>query len=131
MLKSTLVAAAAVAGLALAQPAPAKADVDVDVGIGIGTPGYYGPGYGYGSGYGYGQHWPQYGGYPGGYYRPHYGISCRAGREATRYAGFRNVRTLECSGPVYRYIGWKRGQEWRVSVDARSGRVVRVRPIYY
>ena len=127
MLKSALVAAAAVAGLSLAQPAPAKADVDVDVGIGIGTPGYYGPGYGYG----YGQHWPQYGGYPGGYHRPHYGISCRAGREAARYAGFRNVRTLECSGPVYRYKGWKRGQDWRVSVDARSGRVVRVRPIYY
>ena len=130
MLTKTLLAAAAVASVVSFASAPAKADVNVDFGIGLG--GFYPS---YDSGYDYG--------YQDDYYPRHrrhrdwndyqpvinYGISCGAGRNVVRNAGFRNVSAYDCSAPTYGYNAFRHGDLFKVKVNTR-GRIIAAYPVY-
>lgn len=124
MISKVLLVSAAAAGLLLAQPQKASAGVDVDVNLG-GSP-YYPA-----------QPYPSYPSYhhDGGYDEDeeYDRINCWQGRRIVRSAGYRNVQTQRCYGDIYRYSGWKRGHQWRVSVDADTGRIIRARVVrtYY
>lgn len=120
MITKALLASAVAVGLFVAQPQTASAGVDVNVGIG--TPSYY----------------PVH---SSEYNPPYYDdedededdyerITCWEGRRIVRNAGYRGARPVKCDGDVFRYVGWKRGQQWRVSVDSESGRIIRARRIY-
>ena len=134
MISNVLLVSAAAAGLLLAQPQNASAGVDVDVSLGgslyYPAQPYYPAQYDY-TGY------PSYPSYHhnGNYDEDHdYDrINCWEGRRIVRGSGYRNVRTVRCYGDVYRYSGWKRGHQWRVSVDADTGRIIRARIVrtYY
>jgi hypothetical protein len=56
-------------------------------------------------------------------------LGCGEGREIVRDRGFRRVRTVECRGRTYTYLGRRHGDTFRVLVSARSGRIVDVDPI--
>jgi hypothetical protein len=128
--KAVLVSAAAT-GLFLAQPQNANAGTNVDVDVSVHPVQYDG----------------DYSGYPSYDYQSYpvrhhdyddedddYGrISCWEGRRILRRAGFYGARPIRCYGEIYRYSGWKRGHQWRISVDADTGRIVRARPFepYY
>ena len=142
MIKTLLATAAIATTFALATTAPASADPSVGFSIGFGTPGYDGPdywrhhhrhhwdngGFGYGDGYGDG-----YGNGYGVTYAPHYvpayRLSCGAAGDVVRNHGFRGVRPVDCSAPVYGFRAWKHGDMFRVSVST-SGHIVGVNPIY-
>lgn len=51
-------------------------------------------------------------------------VSCGEGRAIMRDRGFRSVRTIECQGRTYTYLGRRDGRTFRVLLSARSGRVV-------
>jgi hypothetical protein len=113
-LKPVLAAAAFVGLAAMAPAANAGTDIDVYLGLG-GDPGY-----------------------ASGYYvdpdfhRPHWHrISCGEGRERVKWAGFRRVRPLDCSGRRFTYRASKRGDIFVVSVSSRSGRIISVRELYW
>jgi len=123
--KIALVSAAA-GGLLMAQPQSANAGVDVNVNIG--SYPYYPV-----------QYDGDYQGSPS-YHRDYDDdddydnddrISCWEGRRIVRRAGFYRVQTVKCYGEVYRYRAWRRGYQWRVSVDSDSGRIIRARPTEY
>jgi hypothetical protein len=61
------------------------------------------------------------------YGRP-YRISCREGRDILLDRGFRRVRTVECQGRTFTYLGRRGGDIYRVLVSSRTGRIVGVRP---
>jgi hypothetical protein len=65
--------------------------------------------------------------YDYGYIRP-YRISCGEGRELLLDRGFRRVRTFECRGRIYTYFARRYGDAFRIQVNARTGRIVSVRP---
>lgn len=123
MISKLLLMSATATGLVMAQPQTASAGVNVDVAI-QGMPTTYQPI----------QYYPD-GGYPS--YHDYDdedendGISCWEGRRIVREAGYRGVATITCYGEIYRYRGWKRGHQWRVSVDSDTGRIIRVRPLDY
>ncbi len=124
MLTKTLLAAAAVASVVSLASTSAKADVDINFGVGLG--GFY-PGYGYNNDY-YPRHrryhdWNDY--------HPviNYGISCGAGRNVVRNAGFRNVSAYDCSAPTYGYNAWRHGDLYKVTVNSR-GRITAAYPVY-
>ncbi len=116
MIMKSLIAAAAVATtMAVAAPVQqAEAKVVINVGVGGYGPGFY-PGYGYG-------------GYP--IHKRFYGISCNKGRNIVAWSGFRKVRPIDCSAPVYQYRAWKGGAPWRVKVSA-GGHIIAANPLYY
>jgi hypothetical protein len=59
-------------------------------------------------------------------------ISCGRGRRIVEDHGFWNVRTRDCSGREYRYIGRRdRGRTYIIILDSRRGRIVDVRRIDY
>jgi hypothetical protein len=125
MLSKIALVSAAAGGLLLVQPQTASAGVDVDVNIG--SYPYYPV-----------QYEGDYQSYPS--YRHDYDddddydydrISCWEGRRIVRRAGFRGVHTIKCYGEVYRYRAWRRGHQWRVSVDSDTGRIIRARPVDY
>lgn len=131
-IKSFIAAAALATAVSLGSAGAAQADSGVSVGIGFGD-GYGGWGGGSGA---------YDGGYDDGYsWRRRYdrrwdeprpmrrGISCAEGRNIVAASGFRGVFANDCSAPVYRYTGWKRGQQFRISVSFR-GNIVGVNPIY-
>ncbi len=119
MIAKSLIAAAAVASsLVAVAPQQAKADIDFNVGVNLGHPGFH-PGYGYGYGYGYEPVHP--------IYAPSR-ISCHEGKRAVRANGFHNVQPIDCEGHSYRYSARRGGAFYRVTVNAFSGRIVRVRP---
>jgi hypothetical protein len=73
----------------------------------------------------------------GGYWYPqpywlgrHYGlvvnprISCGEGRFVVRNRGFNRVRPIECRGRIYTYFGRRHGDNYRVELNARTGRIV-------
>lgn len=71
--------------------------------------------------------------YPVPYWQGAYGygpsrISCGEGRYIVDRR-FNRVRTIECRGSTYTYLGRRDGDTWRVTVSARSGRIISVRPI--
>jgi hypothetical protein len=145
IIKSLVTAAAIASAVAFGSAGAANADPHVTFGVGIdlvgggydgwdGGPGFYDGGYG--------------GGYGGGYdgdapwrHRRHgmrwdeeprfapYRISCADGRNIVARSGFRGVSAYSCSAPVYRYIAWKRGEQFRIAVNVR-GNIVAVNPIY-
>jgi hypothetical protein len=71
---------------------------------------------------------PYWLGYSYGLVAP-YRISCGEGRAIVRDRGFRRVRTVECRGRTYTYLGRRQGDRFRVFVSSRSGRIVDVDPI--
>jgi hypothetical protein len=128
MIIKTLIAAAAVAATVGVAAAEAKTNWDIQVQLG-------GPAYPvYDRGYDY-DYVPV---------RPHhprrpivvvdevedYGMSCGEGRRLVRGSGFRNVSAFDCDGRTYGYTAWRRGEMYRVTVDAYRGNIVRVRPTY-
>jgi hypothetical protein len=58
-----------------------------------------------------------------------YRIGCGEGRAIVRDRGFRRVRTVECRGRTYTYLGRRQGDTFRVLVSSRSGRIVDVDPV--
>jgi|SRR5687768_2364378 hypothetical protein len=66
---------------------------------------------------------PYWSGY--GYHVP-YRIGCGEGRAIVRDRGFNRVRTLECQGRTYTYLGRRHGDSFKVLVSARTGRIVDV-----
>ena len=56
-------------------------------------------------------------------------VSCGEGRMIVRDRGFYRVRTVECYGRTYTYLGRRHGDTFRVLVSSRSGRIVDVDPI--
>jgi hypothetical protein len=126
MFTKALLAAAAVASVVTLASTSAKADVNVDFGIGLG--GFY-PAYDYGYD---GPHFPRH-------HRRHhwndyppvinYGISCGAGRNVVRNAGFRNVSAYDCSAPTFGYNAWRHGDLFKVKVNYR-GQITAAYPVY-
>ena len=126
MIFKALLVSAAVGGVLLAPPQIANAGVDVDLVVSPYSSYYpvqYDPDYGSPS------HRRDYDDdYDDDDYER---ISCWEGRRIVRHAGYRGVKTIKCYGEVYRYRGWRRGHQWRVAVDADTGRIIRARPIDY
>jgi hypothetical protein len=56
-------------------------------------------------------------------------IGCAEGRSIVRERGFYRVRTVECEGRAYTYIGRRHGDTFQVLVSARSGRIIDINPI--
>lgn len=70
--------------------------------------------------------------YPQPYWRG-YGLviprlSCGEGRAIVRDRGFNRVRTLECQGRTYTYLGHRHGDTYRILVNARTGRIADIDP---
>lgn len=101
----TLFAAAAVAAAltaaAPAQQAEAKTNVDINVNIG--------------------------GGYHHGWYKP--AVSCRTGARVVQRDGFWGVYPVDCALPGYKYVGWRWGKQYVISVNA-YGYITNVRRAY-
>jgi hypothetical protein len=55
-------------------------------------------------------------------------IGCGEGRAIVREHGFYRVRTVECYGRAYTYVGRRHGDTFQVLVSARSGRIIDVNP---
>jgi hypothetical protein len=55
-------------------------------------------------------------------------LSCGEGRAIVRDRGFRRVRTLECQGRTYTYLGHRRGDAYRILVNSRTGRIADIDP---
>jgi hypothetical protein len=134
VIKSLLAAAAISGAVALGSAGAAQADPNVSIGFGfdLGAPAYDswdgGDGY-YDSGYQGDAPWR---------YRHHhrhwedqapYQISCAQGRNIVASAGFHGVSAYGCQAPVYRYIAWKHGEQFRIAVNFR-GNIVAVNPVY-
>jgi hypothetical protein len=51
-------------------------------------------------------------------------ISCGEGRHIVRNRGFNRVRTVECQGRTYTYLGRQHGDDFRVLLNSRTGRVI-------
>ena len=56
-------------------------------------------------------------------------LSCRSGRDMVSDRGFYRIRTVECEGRTYTYLGKRHGDTFRILVSSRSGRIVSVRPL--
>ena len=118
-MKSIILASAFAATLAMGLPVVAEAKTNVQIYFGMPHYGYQvGPDYRYRQGYG----WYQ----DSGYYSYNRGrLSCGEARRAVRNNGFRNVNTIECNGRTYTFEATRRGRDFTVFVDSRSGRVWR------
>jgi hypothetical protein len=53
-------------------------------------------------------------------------ISCGEGRAIVDARGFNRVRTLECRGAAYTYLGRRHGDDFKVVLNARTGRIIDV-----
>ena len=53
-------------------------------------------------------------------------VSCGEGRAIVRDRGFRRVRTVECRGTTFTYKGRRHGDDFRILVNARTGRIADV-----
>ncbi|MCA0433314.1 MAG: hypothetical protein LCH46_08620 [Proteobacteria bacterium] len=124
MMKSLITAAVISLSAAGIAATPAKAGVDVNIGLGVmlDGPGVY---VGGGHGYGYGYVGPGYG---YGYKKPYVksGISCNEGRWITKSAGYKNVKTKECYGSKFTYVGKRFGNKYIVTVSRWSGNIISV-----
>jgi hypothetical protein len=56
--------------------------------------------------------------------RANYRIGCDVGRDIVSDHGFNRVRTVECKGSTYTYLGRRDRHTFRVLLSSRSGRVV-------
>ena len=64
------------------------------------------------------------------YHDPYYSfdpsrISCGEGRDIVSDRGFSRVSTIECVGLTYTYLARRSGETYRITVDARTGDIVR------
>jgi hypothetical protein len=48
-------------------------------------------------------------------------VSCRSALRMVSRRGFHDVRTRDCEGTSYRFVGWKHGHQYMVKVNARTG----------
>lgn len=48
-------------------------------------------------------------------------VSCRSALRMISRRGFEDVRTRDCVGTSYRFVGWKHGRQYMVKVNARTG----------
>jgi hypothetical protein len=53
-------------------------------------------------------------------------ISCREGVRIVSYAGFRQVRPLDCTGSYYSYRGFRRDSMFEITVRSRNDRITNV-----
>jgi hypothetical protein len=53
-------------------------------------------------------------------------VSCGEGRAIVRDRGFNRVRTIECRGATFTYLGRRHGNDYKVMVNARTGRIADV-----
>jgi hypothetical protein len=53
-------------------------------------------------------------------------ISCGEGRAIVDARGFYRVRTIECRGATYTYLGRRHGDNFKVMLNGRTGRIVDV-----
>lgn len=53
-------------------------------------------------------------------------LSCGEGRAIVRDRGFRRVRTIKCRGTTFTYKGRRHGDDFRILVNARTGRIADV-----
>jgi hypothetical protein len=114
MIFKTVLASAALA-LLVAQAQTAQAGVNIDVDVGGSSPRH--------------SYYPDYGDDED--YEEYDQITCGEGRRIVRSAGYRSVVTIECEGATYRYQGFRRGVQWRITVDSEDGSIVRVRRARY
>jgi hypothetical protein len=107
MTTKTLIAAAAVAAALTAavpaQQAAAKTNIDININVGDG----------------YGHHH--------NHYRP--AVSCHQGARVVSRDGFMGVYPVDCRLPGYRYVGWRWGRQYVVSVNS-YGAITNVRRAY-
>jgi hypothetical protein len=107
VMRNTLFATALALPFLLFAASPSMAQVDVD--IGINTPGIYVN--------------PRYDDdYPS---RRRGRLRCWEAKQLVRERGYRDVRTIECEGRVYTFEGRRRGNEYEISVNSRTGAVWR------
>jgi hypothetical protein len=55
------------------------------------------------------------------------GITCGQGRRIVERRGFRNVRVRSCQGRTFVYSGRRRGNDHRIDVRRRDGRIISIR----
>jgi hypothetical protein len=48
-------------------------------------------------------------------------VSCRQALRMISRRGFHDVRSRDCEGTSYRFVGWKNGHQYMVKVNARTG----------
>lgn len=53
-----------------------------------------------------------------------YRVSCGEGRNIVDESGYNRVRTIECGGGTFTYMGRRNGDTFRVFVNSRTGRIV-------
>ncbi len=116
-MKRVILASAFAAAMALGLPS--AADAKVSIGVFFGSPHYdyrVGPGYVYRDGYGWYQ--PSYSSYRGR-------LSCGEAKRHIRSQGFKNVDTVECNGRTYTFEATRRGRDYTLYVNSRTGRISR------
>jgi len=99
---------------------PAAADVDVD--IHLGAPHFFdhrvGPGFIFRPGFGWFM--------PSSRYYSHYDrLSCSEARRLVREHGYKNVSSRDCQGSTYSFRATRKGETYRVYVNARTGNIWR------
>ena len=73
---------------------------------------------------------PSYDGYGDNYDNQNYDNRCSRIAQSLRYSGYRHVRALACGGRNFVYSAYRDGEQLRLTVSRRSGRIVNIRPIY-
>jgi hypothetical protein len=51
-------------------------------------------------------------------------VSCGEGRDIVRENGYGSVRTVECVGTTYTYLGRRSGETYRITVNAQTGNII-------
>ncbi len=109
MWKNTTIAAGAIAAVMAFQAAPAQADAWIQFNFGGGTGGNVGVGIGSGGG-------------------QDNRLTCNEAQSILHYDhGFYDINTVDCQGDKYKFNAWRQGSRYRVSINAYSGELTRVR----
>jgi hypothetical protein len=53
-----------------------------------------------------------------------YRVSCREGGRIVDDSGYNSVRTIECGGGTFTYMGRRNGDTFKVFLNSRTGRIV-------
>jgi len=53
-----------------------------------------------------------------------YRVSCGQGRRIVDDSGYNRVRTIECGGGTFTYMGRRDGDTFRIFLNSRTGRIV-------
>jgi hypothetical protein len=56
-------------------------------------------------------------------------IACRAGRNMIAQHGFSRIHTVECTGATYTYLGQLHGHKYRVTLNAHTGQIARMKRV--